>query len=319
MFLSYIYSINGSDLEKVKHTLESINAQTDKDFEIIVLSDVSENSEETNQYVRDFFWANKNVKFVENSELQGVAVSWNTGLEICEGEYSIFVNASDVILPNHIETLKKARNELGEIDIFEYTVHLGGLADSATKSFIDKNKVYHLKKTNEPFAFINDLIQSKAFKTSVIKTYAFKFRRFVRYDMLFTYKFLGQAQTYAFVDSEPILETRIEETNFSIFDLTNQWPHVFNYYRRIGKFREISDELNYAYYKTIVHIWLWWVKKYKNKVLMKKAIAFAQRKFEDKRESFMNSNKVYKLKKDETFTDIVENFGKWLKEILKSI
>lgn len=319
MFLSYIYSINGGDLEKVKHTLESINSQSEKDFEIIVISDVSENSEETNQYVRDFFWANNNVKFIENSALQGVAVSWNTGLEIVEGDYTVFVNDSDVILPNHITTLKKAVTELGEVEIFEYHVHLSGLADSITKTFIDTGTVFNLKKTNEPFAFINDLIQSKAFKTSVIKTYAFKFRRFVRYDMLFTYKFLGQAQTYAFIESEPILETRIEETNFSIFDLTNQWPHIFNYYRRIGKFREISDELNYAYYKTVVHIWLWWVKKYKNKVLMKKAIAFVQRKFEDKRESFMNSNKIYKLDRDLTFKDIVENFGKWVKEILKAV
>jgi hypothetical protein len=55
MFLSYIYSINGVDLDATKIVLDSILNQTDKDFELILISDVEENSDELNDYVRDVF------------------------------------------------------------------------------------------------------------------------------------------------------------------------------------------------------------------------------------------------------------------------
>jgi glycosyltransferase involved in cell wall biosynthesis len=319
MFLSYIYSINGVNLDATKIVLDSILNQTDKDFELILISDVEENSDELNDYVRDVFWQHDNCKIIENAALQGVAVSWNAGIELAEGKYAVFLNASDHVMPNHVAEIKKAYEKNGEIDVFEYKVHLFGLADSDTKTYVDVNKVYDLKTDQTPFAYINDLIQAKAFKLDNIKSYQFRFRRFLRYDLLFTYKVLGQATKYMFIESDALIEAKIEETNFSIFDLVNQWPHIFNYYRRINRFRELNDYLIYAYYKIIVHIWLWWIKKYNNKVLMKKAIAFTQRKFDDKREGFMKTNPIYNAKRDQTFTQIVENFSKWMKETLKAV
>jgi glycosyltransferase involved in cell wall biosynthesis len=243
MFLSYIYSINGVDLDATKIVLDSILNQTDKDFELILISDVEENSDELNDYVRDVFWQHDNCKIIENAALQGVAVSWNAGIELAEGKYAVFLNASDHVMPNHVAEIKKAYEKNGEIDVFEYKVHLFGLADSDTKTYVDVNKVYDLKTDQTPFAYINDLIQAKAFKLDNIKSYQFRFRRFLRYDLLFTYKVLGQATKYMFIESDALIEAKIEETNFSIFDLVNQWPHIFNYYRRINRFRELNDYL----------------------------------------------------------------------------
>ncbi|WP_342258652.1 glycosyltransferase family 2 protein [Spiroplasma endosymbiont of Dioctria linearis] len=319
MLVSFV--LTWQDIEEnIDATLQSILDQSEKDYEIILISDKMLESNEQLSISRKYFWDIENIKIVINSSIQGAAVCWNTAIDLADGEYIHFISQGDKINPNFISLLKK---ELGkyknqEIDILEYTTQLTGLSDKCIDTFLEKGKIYNLNNEFEPFAYLSSSLSNKLFKTNLLKEFGFKFRRFVRYDMLFAYKILGQANSYLFLNiKEPLEEMSLQKVQYSVFDLVNQWTHILNYFRRIGKFKNLKDYLNYAYYKTMIHIWLWNIRKFDNKLLIKKASSFASRKFEDKREEFMKNNKAFLETKDEKFKEVVIGFSSYMKNLLK--
>ncbi|QHX36343.1 glycosyltransferase family 2 protein [Spiroplasma sp. BIUS-1] len=319
MLVSFV--ITWQEIEQnVNATLQSVLNQTDDDYEIILISDKMIQENEEFDILRNYFWDIKKIKTVVNSSIQGAAVCWNTAIDLADGDYIKFISQGDTISPDFVKNiraeLKKYDGE--EIDLIEYNVQLHGLSDDIIDTYLEKGKVYNLNREYSPYAHVSATLANKLFRTKLLKEFGFKFRRFVRFDMLFTYKVLGQTDSYVFLNTKEPLETmHLGQVQYSVFDLVNQWTHILNYYRRIGKFRDLKDYLNYAYYKTLVHIWLWNIRKYDNKLLIKKAATFANRKFEDKREDFMKNNKAFKETKDVRFIEIVDNFATYIKEILK--
>ncbi|AGR41800.1 glycosyltransferase family 2 protein [Spiroplasma diminutum] len=306
--------------EKIDTTLKSVLDQTDNDYEIILISDKMLEDNEEFIVLRKYFWDINRIKTVVNSSIQGASVCWNTAIDLAEGQYIKFITQGDTINPNFVKTLKEELQKYDdeELDIIEYNIQLNGLSDKTIDTYLQKGKVYNLNRDYEPYAHISATLSNKIFRTNLLKEFGFKFRRFVRFDMLFTYKVLGQTDSYVFLDTkEPLESMYLGKVSYSVFDLVNQWTHILNYYRRIGKFKDLKDYLNYAYYKTLIHIWLWNIRKYDNKLLIKKAATFASRKFEDKREDFMKNNKAYLETNDVRFKEIVQGFSSYIKELMK--
>ncbi|AUM62345.1 glycosyltransferase family 2 protein [Spiroplasma monobiae] len=306
--------------ENVNETLQSVLNQTDDDYEIILISDKMLEDNQEFVILRNYFWDIKNIKTVVNSSIQGAAVCWNTAIDLADGDYIKFISQGDTISPDFVKNLRTELNKYNgeEVDLIEYNVQLRGLSDKTIDTHLEKGKLYNLNREFQPYASISATLSNKLFRTQLLKEFGFKFRRFVRFDMLFAYKVLGQTDTYLFLDTEkPLEEVYLGQVQYSVFDLVNQWTHILNYYRRIGKFKDLKDYLNYAYYKTLIHIWLWNIRKYDNKLLIKKAATFASRKFEDKREDFMKNNKAFLETKDVRFIEIVDQFSSYIKEIMK--
>ncbi|AUB31154.1 glycosyltransferase family 2 protein [Spiroplasma floricola] len=305
--------------ENINATLQSVLDQTDKDYEIILISDKMLEDNDELSILRNYFWDIDNVKIVINSSIQGAAVCWNTAIDLAEGEYIKFISQGDTINSNFVKTIRENLNKFKnkEIDLIEYNVQLSGLSNKCIDTYLEKGKIYNLNENYDPLAQSAATISNKLFRTNLLKKFGFKFRRFVRFDMLFVYKVLGQTESYLFLDSEPLEIMFLGPIQYSAFDLVNQWTHILNYYRRIGKFKDLKDYLNYAYYKTLIHTWLWNIRKYNNKLLIKKAGNFANRKFEDKREDFLKNNKAFKKSKDTKFIEIVEDFPNYIKKLLK--
>ncbi|AGR40791.1 glycosyltransferase family 2 protein [Spiroplasma taiwanense] len=304
---------------KVKETIDSIKKQTDNDYEIILVCDRTIEDNSKDEWLKELFWNNSNIKLVFNNSIQGASVSWNTGIDLAEGEYIKFIAQGNILNPDFVETIKKELNNFKEreIDLVEYTVNLTGSVHIDTLTYLEKGKIYNLSSEFDPFAYVNVVLYNKLFKAKILNEFGFKFRRFVRFDLLFVYKVLGQTNSYLFLDTKPLGTVNIGPVSYSVFDVVNQWNHILNYYRRIGKFKQLKDYLNYSYYKVLIHLWLWEIRTYDNKILIKKATAFANRKFEDKRDDFLKNNIIFKKTNDERFKEIVNNFGTYIKENLK--
>ncbi|QEH61338.1 glycosyltransferase [Spiroplasma chinense] len=318
MLLSFVV-VSQDTNSSFEKTIDSIYAQTDNDYEVIIVSDKSMADNAKEVYGRDKFWNNNNVKLVLNNSIQGLSVSWNTAIDLAEGKYIKFVNQGDSIKPNYVEEMKKTVEKFksDEIDIIEYDVQLVGLTNTTIETYLEKDNVYELANCYDPYAYTNSILFNKVFRTKLLQDFGFKFRRFVRFDMLFIYKVLGQTDKFLYRSGEPLEEVMVAPVQYSAFDLVNQWTHILNYYRRIAKFKDLKDYLNYAYYKTMVHIWLWMIKHYDNKLLLKKASSFVERKFAEKQEDFVAENKVFKQQKDARFTEICTNFSKYIKDMYK--
>ena len=88
--------------ERLKRCLDSVVAQTFKDFECIVVDDGS--TDQSPQVIDEF--AAKNSRFIAiHKPNGGVSSARNEGLKVAEGEWVVFLDSDDTIKPNHVEAM----------------------------------------------------------------------------------------------------------------------------------------------------------------------------------------------------------------------
>lgn len=85
-------------------TLESIKAQTYKNFEIIVVDDCS--SDNSCEIIEDFISDNQDLKItlIKNETNQGQLASMIRGLENAEGQFISFIDSDDILLPEYAQS-----------------------------------------------------------------------------------------------------------------------------------------------------------------------------------------------------------------------
>ncbi|WP_338972509.1 glycosyltransferase family 2 protein [Spiroplasma endosymbiont of Panorpa germanica] len=314
MLVSIIIATQGKKTRLVE-SFYSIQQQVNKNYEIIVINEG--NDAECEQLLRQDFTRNPNLKVVFNTKNQGTSYAWNIGIELATGDYFVFLKEGNTIDPNFIQRIHDVVSKNKEkIDLIEFSIQYTKLSDSHSSSVLENEKVYDLKTEHEPFAYTDPIIYNKLFRTAFVKDHNFSFRRFTRFDALFIYKVLGQANNYMYI-SDILMNHRLSVMKYSAFDLVNQWPHVVNYYRRVGKFKNLKEEIYYAYYKDIIYRFLWMITKFDNKILVKKGVAFVERKVSSKLDE-IKLNEVFKNNLEPEFNDKVNNLKEYFKNILKS-
>lgn len=87
----------------LKDCIMSLISQSYRNLEIIIVDDGSTDSSAT--ICNELLVANSRLTVLHNLH-SGIASARNKGLEVCKGEYVTFVNASDSIANNMLETLK---------------------------------------------------------------------------------------------------------------------------------------------------------------------------------------------------------------------
>jgi glycosyltransferase involved in cell wall biosynthesis len=109
-------------LEWVPLTLQSLSDQTYKRFEVIVINDFGESPKEILNH-----YPNLDITYVEHSENLGLASARNTGMANAKGDYFVFLDSDDQLMPLALEfrmsMIKKYEAEVvytrGLRDIYE--------------------------------------------------------------------------------------------------------------------------------------------------------------------------------------------------------
>lgn len=83
----------------IKEAIESIIAQSFKEWELIIINDAS--TDNTPNIIKSY--KDKRIKNITNFKNEGVAASLNKGLKIAEGEYIARIDSDDICLPNRFE------------------------------------------------------------------------------------------------------------------------------------------------------------------------------------------------------------------------
>ena len=88
----------------VLKTLESIKAQTYKNFEIIIVDDCS--NDKSWEIIEQFISDNQDSKitFIKHEINQGQLASMLDGLKIARGQFVCFVDSDDILMPEYIQT-----------------------------------------------------------------------------------------------------------------------------------------------------------------------------------------------------------------------
>ena len=87
--------------EQLRETLESIAAQTFRDFEVLVVNDAGTDVRD----VVESFADRMAVTYLAHEQNRQLAASRNTGIRAARGRYIAYLDDDDVFYPNHLETL----------------------------------------------------------------------------------------------------------------------------------------------------------------------------------------------------------------------
>lgn len=85
----------------ILNTINSVKAQTYKNWEIIVIDDCS--SDRTVQIVKEQQVADKRIRIIKLKNNSGAAIARNTGIKSANGKYVAFLDSDDLWLPEKLE------------------------------------------------------------------------------------------------------------------------------------------------------------------------------------------------------------------------
>jgi glycosyltransferase involved in cell wall biosynthesis len=98
--------------EHLKECLDSVRAQSFKDFEVVVCDDGS--SDGTLDCARELARGDERFRFIPNPRRFGLVGNWNNCIAVARGEWIKFVFQDDVIAPTCVEKLLHACEKTGK-------------------------------------------------------------------------------------------------------------------------------------------------------------------------------------------------------------
>lgn len=132
--------------DTIRESINSVLAQTVKDFEIVVVNDGSTDN------IREVLSEYSDLKVV-HQENGGVSVARNTGIDAAEGEFVCFLDADDLWFPNHLDELSLRIDENPDINYF-ITSHSVSHSDGSSYNSSDK-----LSFSNDDFIITDNLFK----------------------------------------------------------------------------------------------------------------------------------------------------------------
>jgi glycosyltransferase involved in cell wall biosynthesis len=102
--------------EHLKECIDSIRAQTFKDFEVLICDDQS--SDGTLDLARELAQGDERFRFVKNPRRFGLVGNWNNCIAVSRGEWIKLVFQDDLIAPTCVEKLLSACEQTGKAFAF---------------------------------------------------------------------------------------------------------------------------------------------------------------------------------------------------------
>ncbi|ASZ09336.1 glycosyl transferase [Mesoplasma chauliocola] len=317
MLVSFIISSQARE-DKIFKTINTLKKQTNDSYELIIIVDEPNVEKEALDFIRDQFIENDKIVFVLNSKGQGESLNWNNGIEMARGEYVSFLKEGDLIDERFVESIQEIVEANNKIDLIEVQYEQSNLFEGPTKPLLQQNRLYDLQIDKEVFAYISQEIYGKLFRSKFIKDFRITFKKNVRFDMLFLFMSLAHSRNF-YLSGEVLFKHKVSVPKYSIFDIVNQWPHVLNYYRRIGTYKEFKDELNFAANYCMGYTFLNLAKCIKNNLIYKKSLSFVDTKLDRKVKEFTTQNAIFLENVNPDFTARMQNFSSFINEQIKKI
>lgn len=186
----------------LRQCVESIQAQTYKDLEIILVDDGS--PDKCPNICDELAKKDGRIKVV-HKENGGQSTARNQGLSYATGEFIGFVDSDDTIEPNMYQTLYQLIN-CYQVDIAmcgcntidERSTMLATTKDIGQPLLLNQNELWH-----EVFAELNNAVWNKLFKASLLKDIRFPEDIIHGEDLLFNIEYLKLCNT-GVITSEPL-------------------------------------------------------------------------------------------------------------------
>lgn len=237
----------------ISECLESVLNQTYKDLEIICVNDFSMDNSMT--IVKNYAKNDKRIKIVNNEKNRGLGGARNVGLDAATGEYIIFCDTDDKMMPNMAEKLYRCIVE-SDADMAFCDVMLLSSDELLTpyKPFhdmtISANRIFYPQKAFYRFCDMWPSAWNKIYKKSIIDTNRIRCHENILYeDHTFYYEYLLASEKVAYIP-EPLYIYR-NERNDSIMKEVS--PRIFEIFTILDYIKEIfKNNLEVKWYKILM-------------------------------------------------------------------
>lgn len=281
--------------EYVGDCIESILAQTESNFELILIDDGS--IDKTEDICKYYAMQDKRIQYFRYMN-SGVSVSRNRGIEKAKGMYTIFADADDILCENCLEVLL--------IDIMKYDcdVVVAGFFEWRSEQCIiphyGTNKMRFIEGDNVLKVFleesvIHSAVWAKIYKTELVKKAMFPINISIAEDMYYVYLILKMSSKILLHDV-CIYKYKITENSAMSSSISDKNFDAFKIYKMIYEdIVDIYPNLENKADKFFLKNYLWQL-RYIYSINLKSESMLKMKAYKDKLKKIRKSIQVYKIK-----------------------
>lgn len=254
MKISVIIPVYNTE-ERLKRCLDSVVAQTFKDFECIVVDD---GSKDLSPQIIDEFAAKDSRFTAIHKPNGGVSSARNEGLKVSKGEWVVFLDSDDSIKPNHLEAMLSIVEDGVDIIFTGYEQNIE--ENKIAKGHQYDRHVYHGKDGIAEFLDSTDVLNymipwDRMYRRIVIKNHNLKFdtNLSLSEDRLFCYQYLLHTSGIATISDITYVHDATDQNSLS----NRSYPFSVNAYR-YDTFVDATEKLMSVYTLPDHAIFLLW-------------------------------------------------------------
>ena len=123
----------------LKEAIDSILAQTEKDFELVIIDDGS--TDQTVEIVREYVSIDERIVFFQNEKNSGVSKTLNRGLNEARGKYIARMDADDIALPTRFSKQLEYMEQHKDVVILSCGLQCFGSSDAVLGTTVGADNV----------------------------------------------------------------------------------------------------------------------------------------------------------------------------------
>jgi len=230
--------------------IESLLAQTYRDFELILVNDGSRDSSPL--ICRQYAEKDSRILVIDQ-ENGGLSAARNTGIAAAKGKYIQFIDSDDYVEP---DLLERCVNKLEETDadmvVFDFRqAYLDGTGEVIRSPF-DEERIYCLAEHPELLTDLKNAAWNKMYRTALFTETGIRYpmRKYYE-DLGTTYRLIARCRRIAFLH-EPLynyLQDRpgniTHSFNRSVYDIMDMIDLTIDDYKDLGIYDTYYEELKY--------------------------------------------------------------------------
>ncbi|MEO9964636.1 MAG: glycosyltransferase family 2 protein [Reichenbachiella sp.] len=189
----------------LKNAVQSALDQNLEDMEIIIVNDFSD--PKYRSQLQEVVGLSSKIQLIDNHENFGVSCSRNKGLDLAKGEFVLFLDDDDVLLPNILEeTLAVIKDGNFDVVSWQCEIEGDGISDQKKRRYNKRPKkdtlLYHLE--DQPIEHLS--LYHPQIHSFLVRRNAISDLRFMRYrnygeDLLFWLQLARKGLTFTKIDT----------------------------------------------------------------------------------------------------------------------
>lgn len=228
--------------KNLNQSLKSLAEQSDKNFDLIIITDGVANKIKDELAKYDLNEHFKNFKLISISKNVGSSYSYNLALKHASAPY-IFYYSSNVVLENNFVEIINKNIEAKKADMYIFRTK------DDTK-LLDEDKLNNTKSIYYPALF--EFISDKVFSLEFLKKNKIEHKEFQHFTFLYAYDVFSKKPKISCIKEKIATIHPSEQYYYNLYDLVYQCEEILNNYSEDKFYLDNKSQIDYLTIRTIL-------------------------------------------------------------------